>query len=116
MPRTPNKGALLSQVTLPSTIIQTQAIIAIPSRTLQYGLYAFVFSVTMDPSFTSQIFASSASTFVLIDPSPIIGAMLPGAMLEVQVGYAQTVCVAPATYSIDPDETGAQVRLLNSEN
>lgn len=86
--------------------------IAIPARTLSYGLYSFVFSVTMDPSATAQVFSSIVSTFVLIDASPLIGAMIPGAMLEVQVGYAQMLCVDPATYSIDPDEAGTQVHLF----
>ena len=90
--------------------------LAIPPQTLAYGLYAFVFSVTMDPTMTAQIFTSTVSTFVLIDASPLIGAMIPGAMLEVQVGYAQMLCVDPATYSVDPDETGTQVHTSTCTN
>jgi hypothetical protein len=83
--------------------------LVIQPQTLNYGLYKFVYVVTMSYTLNSTVFSSQVSTYVKIEPSGLILSSLSlrqgiyGGTIEISRGQQQTITFNPYLNSYDID-------------
>lgn len=78
------------------------SVLAMPPNFLEYGRYKVTYQITMLMSGTDS-FTSSAHTYILIEPSDLVGVVLPGSMALIERGEGQEVTISPGEHSFDPD-------------
>ena len=81
------------------------ATLLIPAQYLDYGLYVFEFTVTMDPAEfpDGDVFASTISTHVQVKASPLRPALEVGRSEMITRGFGQFLKLQPGSLSKDPD-------------
>jgi hypothetical protein len=76
--------------------------------TLDYGLYKFVYKVTMLDGIYNNLFVGQVATYVEIIPTGIVVSSLPnslgGGTLETNLGLSQSITLDPPSYSYDLDK------------
>ena len=83
--------------------------LVIQPQTLNYGLYRFVYMVTMSYTRNSSLFSSQVSTYVKIEPSGLIISSLSlrqgiyGGTIEISRGQQQPITFNPYLNSYDID-------------
>jgi len=86
--------------------------LVIQPKTLNYGLYRFVYTVTMTLSSSntnSSVFSDQVSTFVRIEPSGLVLSTLSlsqgmyGGTIEISRGQQQSIAFNPYLHSYDID-------------
>jgi hypothetical protein len=83
--------------------------LVIQPKTLSYGLYRFVYTVTMTLNANSILFSSQVSTYVKIEPSGLILSTLSlsqglyGGTIEISRGQQQPITFNPYLNSYDID-------------
>lgn len=88
------------QIQMDQTVITTSNELFIPAKTLVYGTYELMLTVTM---FAIPHLSSSASAFVSITSSGIIANLVQFGTSMITHGYQQDLLLDPGTYSVDPD-------------
>jgi hypothetical protein len=83
------------------TIITTLSDLYIPARTLSYGLYELILTVTM---VTSSWLTTSTSIYIQITPSGITANLVQLGTSMITRGHEQDLNFDPGTYSVDSDE------------
>jgi hypothetical protein len=91
-----------SQIQIGQMIITRFSELFIPARTLNYGTYQLILTVTM---IAAPHLFSSASAYVKITPSTIIVNLIQFGTSMITRGYQQDLLLDPGTYSVDPDST-----------
>jgi hypothetical protein len=91
-----------SQIQIEQIIITTSSELFIPARTLYYGTYQLILTVTM---IAAPHLFSSASAYVKITPSGITTNLIQFGTSMITRGYQQDLLLDPGTYSVDPDST-----------
>lgn len=83
----------------------------IPGNTLDYGTYKIQLTVRMNVS--TQL-VSSAITYILIVPSPIVVNLIQFGTSMITNGQQATLTLNPGSFSIDPDAAAfnANVNIL----
>jgi hypothetical protein len=89
------------QMSMDSTIITTLSELYIPSRTLSYGTYELMLTVTM---VNLILLTTSTSVYVRITPSGITANLIQLGTSMITRGHEQDLILNPGTYSVDPDE------------
>ncbi len=89
-----------NRIQLDQTIITTLSELYIPARTLVYGTYELILTVTMNnyPSLTT-----SSSVYVQITPSGITANLIQLGTSMITSGHQLDLRLDPGTYSVDPD-------------
>ena len=101
------------QIHVDPTIVTTFTEIYIPAKTLPYGIYQFILTVSM--AFSPNL-SSSNSTYLKIVPSNItVNLMMYGASM-ISRGYTQNLVFDPGQYSVDPDEDTFNATVSDSVN
>jgi hypothetical protein len=83
--------------------------LVIQSKTLSYGLYRFVYTVTMTLNGNNSVYSSQVSTYVKIEPSGLILSTLSlsqgiyGGTIEISRGQQQPITFNPYLNSYDID-------------
>ena len=98
----PISGAIGSQVTLVNNPTIDYAEIVIQPNSLTYGLYKFIYQVSMYGGNTG-IFVSQIDTFVKIVPTGIAVMSLANGVSEISRGLQQEIVLDPTTFSYDMD-------------
>ena len=87
--------------------------LVVQANTLPYGLYKFNFEVNLTSSL-GDIHSSSIDSFVEIVPSGLVVNSFDGGASYIEIGYAQSLLIAPSEYSFDLDSI-ADMNALNFE-
>ena len=83
--------------------------LVIQPQTLNYGLYKFVYAVTMSYTLNTTVFSSQVSTYVKIEPSGLVISSLSlrqgiyGGTIEISRGQQQPIPFNPYLNSYDID-------------
>jgi len=102
-------GLDMNQIQLFNNPSLTNAQVVIQPQTLNYGLYRFVYTVTMSYTLNSTVFSSQVSTYVRIEPSGLILSSLGlrqgiyGGSIEISIGQQQSIAFNPYLNSYDID-------------
>ena len=97
----PLSGKLLTQVNLTNNPTVNFAQIVIKPNTLNYGLYSFVYQVTMTGG--PEPFINQIQSFVQIVPTGFVVFTFPNGMAEITRGMNQIINLNPVQYSYDKD-------------
>ena len=97
-------------IELTNQIITTLTELFLPARTLLYGLYQFMFTVTM---IDFPNFQSSSFVYIQIIPSDILVHLMEFGTSIITRGYEQNLLIDPGRYSINPDETRFDANVSN---
>ncbi len=92
-------GDIKKQINLQNNPTLQYSELVIQPGVLTYGLYKFVFTVTMDIS----IYSNSIDHYVKIEPTGIVVFTMKGGVAEITRGYAQDFVLNPIQYSFDLD-------------
>ncbi len=87
----------------------TETMLVVAGNSLDYGLYELRFTVTMDALLTGQQFFASSHTYLSVQRSALVAALLPNAILQIDVGIAQSLCLSAPNNSFDPAHPTLQV-------
>jgi hypothetical protein len=100
-------GSILSQVNLATNPTIAFAELVIQPNSLNFGLYKFVYRVTMLDGVYNNLYSSEVATFIKIKPAGIIVSSLAnsvgGGTLETNLGLSQSLVLNPVSYSYDLD-------------
>jgi hypothetical protein len=102
-------GLDMNQIDLVNNPTINYAQLVIQPQTLNYGLYRFVFNVTMTYRINSTIFSNQVYTYVRIEPSGLILSGLSlsqgiyGGTIEISRGQQQPIAFNPYFNSYDID-------------
>ncbi len=83
-------------------IVTTLSELFIPARTLAYGTYQLILTVSMT---VAPHLNSSASAYVRITPSGITANLVQYGTSMITSGSRQDLLLDPGTFSVDPDAT-----------
>lgn len=80
--------------------------LALDPNFLDYGLYKFIFTVTLDTSKFSDgsVFTTDVHTYMEIVKSDLVGVLYPGGPSGITVGSNEDLTLSPELYSFDPDQ------------
>lgn len=105
-------GARLSKITLGTLTSRTdETILYLPKRVLDYGLYEFSFTVSMDIDLAGNNYSASTKTYVKVIPAPLVADFLkysPGTR-ELRVSNQQDLCIQHGEASYNPDNPDDKV-------
>ena len=90
-----------SQIQIDSTIDTTFTEIYIPAKSLSYGIYQFILTVTM---VSAPNVSSSSYTYVKILPTNIIVNVVMYGASMITRGFTQDLVLDPGQFSVDPDD------------
>ena len=100
-------GSILSQVNLATNPTTSFAELVIQPNSLNFGLYKFVYKVTMLDGVYNNLYASEVATYIRIKPAGIIVSSIAnsigGGTLETNLGLSQSLVLNPVSYSYDLD-------------
>jgi hypothetical protein len=88
------------QIQLDQSVITTSSELYIPARTLPFGIYELILTVTM---IAAPDLTSSASAYVQITPSGITANLVQFGTSMITRGYQQNLTLDPGSFSVDPD-------------
>ena len=97
----PNTASLKNLIDLADIVSAVSAEIFIPSNFLNYGIYRFIYQVSMDGDANS--FFETVDTFIRIVPTGIAIFPFSGGIKEVSIAMGQSIDLDPGRYSYDLD-------------
>ncbi|CAF1080145.1 unnamed protein product, partial [Brachionus calyciflorus] len=99
-----SNGRIIREISITSNPTSSFTELVIPSNSLSYGLYKFVYKVQMfDTNSDLAAFQIDVDHYVKIVPSGIVVQLFPGGMTNIRRGLDQNIILDPTIYSYDLD-------------
>lgn len=101
---------VLKEIQINNTVPSwNQAVLDMPSLTLNYGLHKLVFRFDIETYEPTIPFYKEAFTYINITKSPLLPVLMDGSPSKVSRGWGQTITMFPEKFSIDPDNPTEKV-------